>query len=117
MFRVPERYRVRNGALGSDPEDGNNGAFSIPSPDAKLRFYVIASDGEGWEHVSISIRDKQRCPRWEEMCYIKRLFWDDEDCVVQFHPPRSEYVNRHPFTLHLWRPTSADLPRPCTALV
>jgi hypothetical protein len=23
---------------------------------------------------------------------------------VQFHPPKSEYVNHHPYTLHLWKP-------------
>jgi len=34
------------------------------------------------------------------------------DCVVQYHPPRSEYVNNHPFCLHLWRPAGLDLPLP-----
>jgi hypothetical protein len=38
----------------------NNGAFRVPGG---LR--VIASDGEGWDHVSVSLPD--RCPTWEEM--------------------------------------------------
>ena len=34
----------------------------------------------------------------------KALFWDEDDCVIQYHPPRSEYVNNHQNCLHLWRP-------------
>lgn len=67
-----------------------------------------------WEHVSVSIGGRQatRCPTWEEMCIIKKWFWDEEDCVVQFHPPASEYVNNHPYVLHLWRPTDTNIATP-----
>jgi hypothetical protein len=74
-----------------------------------------ASDGYKWEHVSVSTHD--RIPTWEEMCFIKDLFWDAEDTVIQFHPPKSEYVNQHPYTLHLWRPIGAEIPRPDSILV
>ena len=37
------------------------------------------------------------------MCFVKDLFWDETETVIQFHPPRSEYVNNHNFCLHLWR--------------
>ena len=40
------------------------------------------------------------------------MFWDEEDCVVQYHPPKSDYVNIHKNCLHLWRPTDGELPRP-----
>lgn len=33
----------------------------------------------------------------------KDIFWDEEECVVQFHPPRSQYVDTHPYCLHLWK--------------
>ncbi len=101
-FHVPEQFRIKTGALGTRSTDGNNGAFFIKS--IKLRgviLRVLASDGEGWEHVSVSL--PQRCPTWDEMAFIKSLFWDAEDLVVQFHPPASEYVNCHPYCLHLWR--------------
>lgn len=29
--------------------------------------------------------------------------WDEEECVVQYHPPKSEYVNFRPYCLHLRR--------------
>jgi hypothetical protein len=45
------------------------------------------------------------------MCWIKDQFWEPEDCVVQYHPAKSRYVNFHEGTLHLWR--HARLPFPC----
>lgn len=94
-FKVPEKYRD---LTQSTLEDGNNGIFFIPD---LLR--VIASDGLGWEHVSVS--KKYEMPSWEEMCKIKELFWDDpEDWAIQYHPRKSSYVNNHSFCLHLWCP-------------
>jgi len=113
-FHVPNRFRMRVGRSGSDDSIGNNGAFLLKLPRSQILF-VIASDGLGWEHVSVSRRD--RCPTWEEMCQIKDIFWDEEDCVVQFHPPRSEYVNIHPNCLHLWRQAEVEFPMPDSILV
>lgn len=124
-FEVPEEYRLREGPLASDPMDGNNGAFIVPHPDPKVRknhrhtgkrdMTVLASQDAGWEHVSVSFRD--RCPRWEEMDYIKRLFWSDNDAVMQIHAPRSQWVNNHPYVLHLWKPMEAEIPLPPSILV
>lgn len=95
MFKVPERFRVRNGRMRSDESYGNNGAFIIDDKS------IIASDGEGWEHVSVSTCN--RIPNWEEMVFIKDMFWSEDDLVVQLHPTKNKYVNNHPFCLHLWR--------------
>lgn len=124
-FHVPNRYRVRRGPFGSDESVGNNGAFFVPRRPGVAPLKVIASDGllvpdespelAGWEHVSVSL--PHRCPTWDEMSAIKALFWDPQDCVVQFHPPESEYVNNHPFCLHLWRPVGCDIPTPPALLV
>jgi hypothetical protein len=107
-FHVPDKYRLRNGPMGSESYYDNNGAFIIPFNGKTI--YVIASDGEGWEHASVSL--KNRCPKWEEMCKIKAMFWDDEDCVIQFHPAKSEYISLHPYCLHLWRPVDVSVPIP-----
>jgi hypothetical protein len=125
-FHVPNQYRIRNGALGSTDSIGNAGAFFVPNRMARqsglstrevgaMPLQVIASDGAGWEHVSVSL--PARCPTWAEMSFIKGIFWDACDCVVQFHPPESEYVNNHSFCLHLWRPTDHDIPTPPSLLV
>jgi hypothetical protein len=41
------------------------------------------------------------------MCHVKELFFDADECVMQLHPPKSEYVNCHQYCLHLWRPQTA----------
>lgn len=111
-FKTPEKYRI---ALHGYPAgDERNGCFVVPLKHQK-KLRVIASDGAGWEHVSVSRRD--RCPTWEEMCQIKGLFWDEDDCVVQYHPPKEDWVNNHPNCLHLWRPVGVELPRPHALLV
>lgn len=116
MFRLPNKYRCRTGNCGSTDDYGNNMLFYLPNPYKKsLTLKVIASNSEGWEHVSVST--VKRCPFWAEMCYVKGLFWDDEDCVVQYHPPKSAHVNCHPYCLHLWRSTTVVFPSPPIALV
>jgi hypothetical protein len=117
MFHVPNVWRVRRGPQGSDESYGNNGAFIFPATVSQKRasLFTIASDGDGWEHVSISTQF--RVPTWAEMCFIKSVFWDAEDCVVQFHPRESEYVNQDPFCLHLWRCTTTAFPEPPAILV
>lgn len=75
-------------------------------------YNLIVSWGLKWEHVSVSIIDENRCPTWEEMCFIKNLIWDMEECVIQYHPPESLYVNNHPYVLHLWKPLEEEIPMP-----
>lgn len=112
-FKVPEKYRDLEYSTASD---GNNGVFFVPGRTRRNTLKIIASDGLGWEHVSVS--KKYECPTWEEMCHIKELFWDDpEDYAVQYHPPRSRYVNNHPNCLHLWRAIDGEIPFPDDILV
>lgn len=117
MFHVKEEYRIKNGLIGSDKRFGNNGAFQITKN--RVIFYIIASDGEGWDHVSVHCKfcGIERTPTWDEMCFIKSVFWDEDDCVIQYHPSKKEYVNLHKYTLHLWRPTNSEFPIPNKILV
>ena len=113
MFHVPNQYRAHEGRLASDDSFGNNGLFIVPNHHGALR--VIASDGMDWEHVSVSLA--HRVPSWRELCEIKALFWDAEDVVMQLHPRESQYVNNHPYCLHLWRPSGGGIPEPPAILV
>lgn len=76
---------------------------------------VIASNGLGWDHVSVCA--KNRVPTWEEMCKVKDFFFEPEECVMQLHPPQSQYVNCHPYVLHLWRPQNLSIPMPPVVMV
>ena len=102
-----EKYRITKGHMASNKSYGNNGAFLIPSPQKKV-LTVIVSDGGGWDHCSVSMPN--RTPTWKELCFIKDLFWEPEETVIQYHPAKSEYVNDHPFTLHLWKPQHIRIP-------
>ncbi len=95
------------------------GLFEIPLESYRFRV-MLAPDSNKfgksvlWEHVSVSL--KSRCPNWKEMCFIKDLFWNDEDVVVQFHPKKSEYVNLHKYCLHLFK-FNGEMPTPPSILV
>ncbi len=115
MFKVPNDHRIITGPLQSTDSYGNNGAFSIPY--VGITINCIASDGLGWEHVSVVHAGSKKSPDWAVMCYIKQLFWDAEDCVIQFHPPVSQYVNNYATCLHLWRPTDKEIPIPDLKLI
>lgn len=96
-------WRIRRGEFASTNEDGFNGAFAFPLPGVPQRICCIASDGGGWQHVSVTLNGSRKPPSWEIMAKVKDLFWEPTDWVVQFHPPSDQYVNNHPGCLHLWR--------------
>lgn len=114
-MKFPDHYRAPH-PLGFDHKPGDPfGWFMVPSPIKPNQMIAVQADAQtDWEHVSASCRN--RCPTWEEMCYLKSLFWDDEDCVVQYHPPKSDYVNQAKTCLHLWK-YQGPMPRPPTIYV
>lgn len=114
-----EEGRERRGDFATEPGT-RFGAFKLRCPLSSTYFTVIVSDGTDWavmglpgppwEHVSMS--HVSRTPTWEEMCWLKDLFFGPQECVVQFHPAKSAYVNVHPNCLHLWRIVGGEFPVP-----
>jgi hypothetical protein len=51
-------------------------------------------------HVSFSHPD--RLPDWEMIKKVKEAFFGDEVEAVVVLPKKKHYVNRHPYTHHLW---------------
>ena len=123
-----DKYRLdaRQGREYASRPGDRFGGFIIytPQPDS-IELVIIATDGDykaagltkefAWEHVSVST--KTRCPTWEEMSFVKNLFWEPDECVMQLHVPKSDHKNLHPFCLHLWKPLLAEIPRPPTGAV
>lgn len=108
-----DRYRVdifNDGCLG---QNEHNGAFKIKIKGEE--YMIIASNGMGWEHVSVS--HKNKIPSWRTMTAVKELFFEAEEVVMQLHPKQSEYINQHPYCLHLWRPTAKEIPTPPSFMV
>lgn len=93
------QYRGRQEWLAAHPingaGDGKTYGYARVVTPHQRRLNVIFSGDLGWEHVSVST--PSRLPTWDEMSFVKSLFWDDEDCVMQLHPPKSTYVNDHQF--------------------
>ena len=95
--------------------DRTGGVFTIKSPVDNYPMNVIASSDGGWDHVSVSRRN--RCPNWHELEHVKRLFFEDHETAMQLHVPPSQHVSLHPFCLHLWRPQEAAIPMPPVQMV
>lgn len=124
-----EKYRVDGTGTvwDSGASFGNHGASQAFGPCGRW-LNMIVSDGSedgnvpgiaehgAWEHVSVSIMTRHNRPtippNWQEMCWVKDLFWEPHEAVVQFHPAQSDYVNHHAGTLHLWRPLHVAFPVP-----
>lgn len=118
-----ELARVRNGRFASNA-GRRSGKFFVFFGSTKTMLQIIVGSaddwaesgmlsvthGPAWDHVSVST--ETRTPTWEEMAWVKAQFFEPEECVVQYHPPESKYVNAHPFVLHLWKPCNADFPMP-----
>ena len=110
------RYRGARGFIVDNPfyvlsDQEFNGMLRRPGPcGTDLAVIFARSLDDGWEHVSVSTA--RRCPNWQEMCWVKALFWDDEDTVVQLHVQKSKHINIHPYVLHMWRNERHPYPLP-----
>ena len=103
-------FRRRHPAKRDSPDGADYGYFELDD----LRI-ISGGSGDRWEHVSVSCED--RTPTWDEMASVKALFWGDEETVLQFHPKRSEYINHHPYCLHLWKQRRKNHPLPPAKLI
>ena len=122
MKKRDEIYSSISLRMGMVIDAGEDGvAVQIPFGPVTIR--CIASWGMGWDHVSITITEQDRCPTWEEMCFAKDIFWDEDetviqyhpakiDTVIQYHPAKIDYINCHPYCLHIWKPQGVVLPVP-----
>ena len=117
------RYRMVNAGsifwFGGEAGGSTEGCFEVPyraqSGGIQSTLRVIATAGERWDHVSISL--PHRCPTWDEMEFVKRLFFKPDEVAMQLHVPALDHVNIHPYCLHLWRPQCGTIPLPPKSLI
>lgn len=116
------KNRERASTWATKDSDGTKGMFEWMSGGYFFRVLSTGDDPEccvgGWEHVSVSKRQgkKMRMPTWEDMAFVKNLFWGEDETVVQFHPKKSEYVNFYD-VLHLWKKIGVEHELPPRILV
>lgn len=128
-----EGLRQRSAVIESATGD-RFGLFRVPVSASRAAIVIVSNGRDAdagpdeppvvpWEHVSVRVVKYQRTaggklkqtdetPSWDVMCRIKDLFFDEDETVLQFHPPKRDYVNIHPNVLHLWKPIGLDVPRP-----
>lgn len=89
--------------------------FDVHSIKASDTCLVSLTCVDGWEHLSVS--HKNKIPSWLCMEEMKELcFKDDEECF-QFHPKIDDYINNNEYTLHIWRRTDGRMEPPPRILV
>lgn len=124
-FRDHEADRIHQ---TQDHERALGGAFMVPTPASRngltVRHFmrVIASSGKDqsdpafrWDHVSVSLSD--RCPTWDEMDFVKRLFFKPDEVCFELHVEAKDHISNHPYCLHIWRPLDAKIPLPPSIMV
>ncbi len=121
---IEEGRDRRDGPYASKAGD-DYGSFRLRAPTgAVLTVIACAGDADefrrlgsdvAWDHVSVSTPN--RTPSWAEMDWVKRLFFADDECAVQFHPPVADHINVHEFTLHLFRSVGMSFPMPPKCVV
>lgn len=99
-----------DGIVGNE----HNGAFVIDRHKNGEFFLLVVSNGMGFDHVSVTLHRKngadiKRCPSFGEMQMIKEKIFEDDEIVFQLHPREEDYINTHPFCLHLWRPNNCEM--------
>ena len=77
-------------------------------PNGKMRWHLSMS------HRSNAITDARgnplpgRLPTWEEIKDARYRFCPDEAYMAMILPPRAEFVNIHPTTMHLYEVSGED---------
>jgi hypothetical protein len=94
-------------------KDGLRGYMTVNNMDMTF----VASFGGGWDHISVSPLRKDKIPSWDMMCKVKEIFFEDNEAVIQIHPPKDEYVNNMPNCFHLWRANDKDMILPPSFMV
>jgi hypothetical protein len=64
------------------------------------RCHIIITKDNGKWHLSISTPNNQ--PSYKEIKEARYKFLPDNIYMAQIFPPKSEFVNLHPFCHHLW---------------
>lgn len=63
-------------------------------------------DKSWWLHVSFSYHN--RLPTWDDLKSVKTLFIGKKKLAVQILPHEEDYLNFHPYTLHLYARVDGD---------
>lgn len=106
ILKPLNRYRVREPTSASINriQKMQTGIFNIPLECSRETATVTVEkplDSKLWEHVSCSLT--YRYPTFREMKEVCKLFFEDDEIVLQYHPSKEKLTYVAPYCLHLWR--------------
>lgn len=119
MKDIEEIKRTPGIVIKKEGPDGFGGSvFPIEYKNGKVKvinnidkvLHFIFSWGCGFEHLSVSTPIKT--PTWEQMCFMKDIFWGENEVCMQLHPKKEDYVNNMQYCLHIWKPIDKEIPTP-----
>lgn len=91
---IPPGYRYEGEAFGTEAYRNKTQGLLV------LVSVSIMENGEKFLHVSVSRRS--RLPSWDDLKRVKAAFIGEEREAVHVLPKASDYINLHPYCLHLW---------------
>ena len=97
LTRIPPSWEC----IGMNPGGGAFRRGSIQVLFSVLRY----EDGRTWVHASACGRTGANSwflPSWEEMKRVKHDFIGEDAWAYQVFPSAKDYVNEHPYVLHLY---------------
>ena len=110
--------------LGGVIIDSNDDGFACQLPRStrppmRYALNIIVSWGGGWDHVSIhgQTPNVKFTPFWEDMCFVKNVFFKLSETAYQFHPARNNHINIHKNVLHIWRKQGQEIEMPPIEMV
>ena len=131
-FKIPEERRLTDKSakswtyLGKEvmtmiTEVGykEDGYFFIPPVNSKGaafekggKYLCKATLVDGWRVVAVNVPAEGRSPTWEELHWVKKFFFDEDDVTVLFQPGKSTYVGDATYWIHFFFPENADVSHP-----
>src|SRR5574344_698188 len=99
-------------------KEGNNflrlfGNYTNPA-NTRESYEVRFTKANGWEHLSVT---GKKTPSWDLMCKMKDVFFKDDECCVEYHPAKKDYVNNDLHMLHIWKKTNSEFEMPPELMV
>lgn len=120
MLKIPEYWRVTpeiSAKYGkymplldkfpTQPDSGSAGMYAIPKIGKTTGFYFIVLVGTG-NAISVQLNTEPRQPNTVELLYVRNLFFDPGDVVVQFIPSDPMRLHSLGKAVALWRLERTD---------
>lgn len=113
MKTLDEIRSSRKVIVKETADDWFDGFIDLSVSKRRAIAVFVASWGLGWDHVSISFRDRR--PTWDEMCEVKDIFFKEDEACVKYHPAKAYCVNIlniRTYCFHICRPQEIEILKP-----